>query len=308
LNSPFADPRRAPGGAARRARPDLHPVDRARVAAAIESAQEDHQLDPLLVLAIIEQESRFDPRARGSHGSIGLMQIRPFVARDVAQRHGIPWKGPRTLLDPAANVAIGACYLGEMFDMYADPALAISAYNLGPYRVQRMVALGKTPRPKYLISVLERFRVFASEFGPFGAEQIEDGTPQGSRRGVPPPPRMRSPEGGFVKQVWIERFGKPEVLKLREASDPLPGPRQVRVRVEAIGVNFADVMGRLGIYPTSRRFPSCPATRSRARSTRSAPRSSPTGSGATSSPCRASAATRTRCACPRRTWSRGRPT
>lgn len=154
--------------------PDLHPVDRARVAAAIESAQEDHQLDPLLVLAIIEQESRFDPRARGSHGSIGLMQIRPFVARDVAQRHGIPWKGPRTLLDPAANVAIGACYLGEMFDMYADPALAISAYNLGPYRVQRMVALGKTPRPKYLISVLERFQVFASEFGPFEAEQIED--------------------------------------------------------------------------------------------------------------------------------------
>jgi soluble lytic murein transglycosylase-like protein len=154
--------------------PDLRPVDRARVAAAIDSAQEDHQLDPLLVLAIIEQESRFDPRARGSHGSMGLMQIKPFVARDVAQRHGIPWTGPRTLLDPAANVAIGACYLGEMFDMYPDPALAISAYNLGPYRVQRMVAAGKTPRPKYLISVLERFQVFASEFGPAEAEQIED--------------------------------------------------------------------------------------------------------------------------------------
>jgi soluble lytic murein transglycosylase-like protein len=154
--------------------PDLHPVDRARVAAAIDSAQEAHQLDPLLILAIIEQESRFDPRARGSHGSIGLMQIRPFVAKDVAQRHGIPWTGPRTLLDPAANVAIGACYLGEMFEMYTDPALAISAYNLGPYRVQRMVARGQTPRPKYLISVLERFQVFASEFGPFEAEQIED--------------------------------------------------------------------------------------------------------------------------------------
>ena len=150
------------------------PVDRARVAAAIESAQEVHQVDPLLILAIIEQESRFDPRARGSHGSMGLMQIRPFVARDVAQRHGIPWAGPRTLLDPAANVAIGACYLGEMFDMYPDPALAISAYNLGPYRVQRMVAAGKTPRPKYLISVLARFQVFASEFGPSEAEQIED--------------------------------------------------------------------------------------------------------------------------------------
>jgi NADPH:quinone reductase-like Zn-dependent oxidoreductase len=52
-----------------------------------------------------------------------------------------------------------------------------------------------------------------------------------------------------VRQVWIERFGKPEVLRLREAPDPLPGPRHVRIRVEAIGVNFADVMGRLGLYP-----------------------------------------------------------
>ena len=41
--------------------PDLRPVDRARVAAAIDSAQEVHQLDPLLILAIIEQESRFNP-------------------------------------------------------------------------------------------------------------------------------------------------------------------------------------------------------------------------------------------------------
>lgn len=154
--------------------PDLHPVDRARVAAAIDSAQETHQIDPLLILAIIEQESRFDPHARGSHGSTGLMQIKPFVARDVARRHGIPWSGPRTLLDPAANVAIGACYLGEMFDMYPDPALAISAYNLGPYRVQKLVERGKNPRPKYLLSVLERFQVFASEFGPAEPEEIED--------------------------------------------------------------------------------------------------------------------------------------
>ena len=154
--------------------PDLSPVDRARVAAAIDSAQQAHQIDPLLLLAIIEQESDFDPRARGYRGSMGLMQLRPFVARDVAQRHGIPWKGPRTLLDPAANVSIGACYLGEMFDMYSDPALAITAYNLGPYRVQRLVARGHNPRPKYLLSVLERFQVFASEFGPSEPESIED--------------------------------------------------------------------------------------------------------------------------------------
>jgi hypothetical protein len=154
--------------------PDLSPVDRARVASAIDSAQQAHQLDPLLLLAIIEQESDFDPHARGRRGSMGLMQLRPFVARDVAQRHGIPWKGPRTLLDPAANVSIGACYLAEMFDMYSDPALAIASYNLGPYRVQRLMSRGHNPRPKYLISVLERFQIFASEFGPAEPESIED--------------------------------------------------------------------------------------------------------------------------------------
>jgi peptidoglycan lytic transglycosylase len=145
--------------------PDLQPSDRARVAAAVEAAHVEKHVDPLLVLAIIEQESRFDPRAAGPHGSVGLMQIKPFVARDIAKRHSIPWSGPRTLLDPAANVAIGASYLGEMFEMYPDPALAISAYNLGPYRVQRIVSRGQHPKSKYLTSVLERFQVFASEYG-----------------------------------------------------------------------------------------------------------------------------------------------
>lgn len=154
--------------------PDLSPFNRARVASAIEDAAQAHQIDPLLVLAIIEQESGFDPAARGHGGSIGLMQVRPFVARDVAKRHGIPWTGARMLLDPAANVAIGACYLGEMFDMYSDPALAISAYNLGPYRVQRLVARGRSPRPQYLLSVLARYQVFSSQFGPVEPEEIED--------------------------------------------------------------------------------------------------------------------------------------
>jgi NADPH:quinone reductase-like Zn-dependent oxidoreductase len=52
-----------------------------------------------------------------------------------------------------------------------------------------------------------------------------------------------------MRQVWIPRAGPPEVLELREARDPLPARGELRVRVEASGVNFADVMGRLGRYP-----------------------------------------------------------
>jgi NADPH:quinone reductase-like Zn-dependent oxidoreductase len=51
-----------------------------------------------------------------------------------------------------------------------------------------------------------------------------------------------------MRQIWIPRPGPPEVLEIREARDPLPGPGQVRIRVGAAGVNFADVMGRMGMY------------------------------------------------------------
>ncbi|MFQ5514101.1 MAG: zinc-binding dehydrogenase [Myxococcota bacterium] len=52
-----------------------------------------------------------------------------------------------------------------------------------------------------------------------------------------------------MRQIWIPRIGPPEVLELREAPDPLPGDGELRIRVEAVGVNFADVVGRLGLYP-----------------------------------------------------------
>jgi len=58
-----------------------------------------------------------------------------------------------------------------------------------------------------------------------------------------------------MRQVWITRVGPPEVLELREASDPTPGPGQVRIRVHAIGINFADIMARLGLYPDAPKLP-----------------------------------------------------
>lgn len=52
-----------------------------------------------------------------------------------------------------------------------------------------------------------------------------------------------------MQQIWIPRYGGPEVLELREAPDPTPGPGEVRIQVAAAGVNFADHMARMGIYP-----------------------------------------------------------
>jgi len=52
-----------------------------------------------------------------------------------------------------------------------------------------------------------------------------------------------------MREVFIPKAGPPEVLELRESRDPIPGAGQMRIRVEASGVNFADIMGRLGVYP-----------------------------------------------------------
>jgi len=52
-----------------------------------------------------------------------------------------------------------------------------------------------------------------------------------------------------MRQIWITRAGPPEVLAVKEAADPEPKAGEVRVRVEASGVNFADILGRMGLYP-----------------------------------------------------------
>jgi len=58
-----------------------------------------------------------------------------------------------------------------------------------------------------------------------------------------------------VRQIWLTRHGPPEVLELREAPDPKPGPGHVRVRIQAAGINFSDILMRMGLYPGSRRPP-----------------------------------------------------
>jgi NADPH:quinone reductase-like Zn-dependent oxidoreductase len=58
-----------------------------------------------------------------------------------------------------------------------------------------------------------------------------------------------------MRQVWITRAGPPEVLQVREASDPEPGRGEVRIRVKAAGINFADLMARVGLYPDAPKIP-----------------------------------------------------
>ncbi|MFW5843495.1 MAG: synaptic vesicle VAT-1 family membrane protein [Spirochaetota bacterium] len=58
-----------------------------------------------------------------------------------------------------------------------------------------------------------------------------------------------------MEQVWITKNGPEEVLKVREASDPAVGPGEVLIDVNAAGVNFADHLARMGMYPDAPKIP-----------------------------------------------------
>lgn len=58
-----------------------------------------------------------------------------------------------------------------------------------------------------------------------------------------------------MRQVWISKAGPPEVLQVREAPDPVAKAGEVRIRVRAAGVNFSDLMARVGLYPDAPKIP-----------------------------------------------------
>ncbi len=58
-----------------------------------------------------------------------------------------------------------------------------------------------------------------------------------------------------MRQVWITKAGPPEVLQVREAPDPQVAAGEVRIRVRAAGINFADLAARLGLYPDAPPLP-----------------------------------------------------
>ena len=58
-----------------------------------------------------------------------------------------------------------------------------------------------------------------------------------------------------MRQVVIPRYGDADVFEVREAPEPVPGEGEIRIRVRAAGINFADVLARIGLYPDAPKPP-----------------------------------------------------
>lgn len=95
------------------------------------------QLNPLLVTALIRQESRFDPKIQSVVGATGLMQLMPDTAAWVASNLSLK---TYTLQNPIDNVRLGTWYFDHTHDIYRDNSmLAIASYNAGPGNVDDWV-------------------------------------------------------------------------------------------------------------------------------------------------------------------------
>ena len=120
--------------------------------------------DPLLILAVVAQESHGNPNARGRmqsgaySGALGLMQIKLETAKKMGAHFGLTVETEEDLLKPEINVTVGTAYLIRLISKYGNWKDALIAYNLGHSAVDRMLESGKPLPTKYYEHVISKYR------------------------------------------------------------------------------------------------------------------------------------------------------
>jgi soluble lytic murein transglycosylase-like protein len=138
------------------------------VARSILQESEKHSLDPVLVLAVIQIESRFDRKAVSTRGAQGLMQVRGVVVDELIGEGKIPARR-HDLKDPQVNVEIGVSYLAHLVEIFGDLNIALTAYNWGPTRIREKLAANQTIPSQYASKVLRAQRSLEIELAEIDA-------------------------------------------------------------------------------------------------------------------------------------------
>jgi soluble lytic murein transglycosylase-like protein len=112
--------------------PSLEVEEASDLAAVVRRESESAGLDPVLVMAVIGVESRWEPGAVSERGARGLMQLRRLALETEERQAGLP---PGDAHDPVHNVRMGVRYLARMVEFFDDVDLGLVAYNAGPTRV-----------------------------------------------------------------------------------------------------------------------------------------------------------------------------
>jgi soluble lytic murein transglycosylase len=102
--------------------------------------------EPAFTLALIRQESMFNPDAASPAGAHGLMQLMPHTAKAVAQKLGIRFKDAR-LCEPDYNLRLGTAFVQSQIESFnGSYVLALAGYNAGPARVREWMQQIGDPR------------------------------------------------------------------------------------------------------------------------------------------------------------------
>lgn len=102
------------------------------------SQSKHRNINPAWVFAVIRQESAFTADARSGAGALGLMQLMPSTAKQVARNLRIRMRGKNDLLNVNTNIKLGISYLKKVYDRFnGHKVLATAAYNAGHYRVKQ---------------------------------------------------------------------------------------------------------------------------------------------------------------------------
>jgi soluble lytic murein transglycosylase len=113
-----------------------------RYKAIVRGHARNYHLNPALLAAVIEAESKFRANAKSQSGAIGLMQILPSTAHGIAVHTGGSSFRTQDLYNPEINVRYGAWYLRHLLDKYDDERTALAAYNAGQDNVDRWLSRG----------------------------------------------------------------------------------------------------------------------------------------------------------------------
>jgi soluble lytic murein transglycosylase len=137
--------------------------EKRQVLAAIVRESRRHGLDPVMVAAVIEIESRFDPFARSDVGACGLMQLMPPTAKELLAERDARLVAPRHLFNPVLNIELGTAYIARLLQRFdGDLQRALIAYNAGPSVARSLVRGTRSYRrlQAYPRAVLTTYRSF----------------------------------------------------------------------------------------------------------------------------------------------------
>lgn len=134
------------------------------LAQVIHEESKKYGYDPLLLISIIITESSFKPGQVSYLGAEGLMQLKPSVGFELAQRRKLEWFGDNSLSIPTLNIRLGALYLFELILEFKDVKQALIAYNLGENNLRLCIKEGRALPDRFLSKVLSKYKELREKY------------------------------------------------------------------------------------------------------------------------------------------------